>query len=241
MKRIVPYIIFIILLAYLIIVFTFAATKMGEVTCRGVRVTVKDTTMNVFVGEEDILKMIKNGYGGILNQGIKTVNKDSLERILVRNPMIKSVQVYYSLDGYFHVGIEQREPVFRVLTGEGYYVDADGKVMPLSSKFTSRVIVATGNITKKFACEKLCPFVKKLRDHSFWDAYIEQIVVLQNEDIIMIPKVGDFKIILGKVDDCEERMDKLMLFLKQGIAKKGWNRYKEVNLKFKDQVVCVRK
>lgn len=36
-------------------------------------------------------------------------------------------------------------------------------------------------------------------------------------------------------------MDKLMLFLKQGIAKKGWNRYKEVNLKFKDQVVCVRK
>ena len=83
--------------------------------------------------------------------------------------------------------------------------------------------------------------MKKLRDHSFWDAYIEQIVVLQNEDIIMIPKVGDFKIILGKVDDCEERMDKLMLFLKQGIAKKGWNRYKEVNLKFKYQVVCVRK
>ena len=79
MKRIVPYIIFIILLAYLIIVFTFAATKMGEVTCRGVRVTVKDTTMNVFVGEEDILKMIKNGYGGILNQGIKTVNK-SIDR-----------------------------------------------------------------------------------------------------------------------------------------------------------------
>ena len=62
-----------------------------------------------------------------------------------------------------------------------------------------------------------------------------------NEDVVMIPKVGDFRIVLGKVDDCDARLGKLILFLKDGITKKGWNRYKEINLKFDNQVVCVRK
>ncbi len=241
MKRILPYILSCILLVYLIIVFTFVATKSGEVTCRGVRVAVKNTDVNVFVDEEDVMKAIKKGYGDIMDKSILAVNKDSLERVLVKNPMIKSAQVYYSLDGYIHVNIQQREPVLRVLTGEGYYVDRDGRVMPLSSKFTSRVVVATGDISTKYACEKLGPFVMSLRDDAFWDAYIEQLVVRSNEDVVMIPKVGDFRIVLGKVENSQERLDKLMLFLKEGIAKKGWNQYKEVNLKFDNQVVCVRK
>ena len=52
---------------------------------------------------------------------------------------------------------------------------------------------------------------------------------------------GNFRIVLGQVENCEARMDKLMLFLQRGIAKRGWNRYKEVNLKFENQIVCVRK
>lgn len=241
MKRILPYILSCILLVYLIIVFTFVATKSGEVTCRGVRVAVKNTDVNVFVDEEDVMKAIKKGYGDIMDKSILAVNKDSLERVLVKNPMIKSAQVYYSLDGYFHVDITQRKPVLRVLTGEGFYVDEDGKYMPLSRKYTSRVVVATGEISKKFACEKLYPFVMMLREDDFWDALIEQIVVDRGEEIILIPKVGNFRIILGEVGNAEEKMEKLRLFLKDGIVRKGWNVYKEINLKFDNQVVCVRK
>ena len=137
--------------------------------------------------------------------------------------------------------IDQREPVLRVISKESYYVDKEGEVMPLSTKFTSRVVVATGNVTKEFASKKLYPFVMMIRENEFWNAYIEQIVVRQNEDIVLIPKVGNFQIVLGQVDGADARMEKLMLFLKRGIAKKGWNRYKEVNLKFKNQIVCVRK
>ena len=61
MKRILPYILSCILLVYLIIVLTFVATKSGEVTCRGVRVAVNHTDVNVFVDEEDVMKAIKKG------------------------------------------------------------------------------------------------------------------------------------------------------------------------------------
>jgi cell division protein FtsQ len=239
MKRLAPYIMSVIMLAYLIIMLTFATTKRGEVTCRGIRVTV-DNAHNAFVDEGEVLAIIRKGYGAILEKKVATVDKDSLERVLAANPMIKSAQVYYSLDGYFHVNIRQREPVLRVMAGEGYYVDKDGEIMPLSSKFTSRVIVATGSISKAFARERLAPFARSVAGHAFWNAFIEQVVVLPGGDVVLIPKVGDFKITLGPLEGNEERMEKLMIFLKRGIGG-GWDRYKEINLKFDKQVVCVRR
>ena len=47
MKKTLPYILSVSLFVYLIIVFTFVATKSGEVTCRGVRVAVKNTDVKM--------------------------------------------------------------------------------------------------------------------------------------------------------------------------------------------------
>ncbi|MDR1414502.1 MAG: cell division protein FtsQ [Odoribacteraceae bacterium] len=229
------------MLAYSIIILTFAAAKLREVKCRGVRVTVTDAALNAFVDEVDVLEMIKKGYGTVVGKQMMAVNKDSLERLLAASPMIETVQVYYGLDGYFRVKIKQREPVLRVMAGDGYYVDKRGGAMPLSSKFTSRVIVATGNIDKTFAREQLAPFVKRVAENAFWNAFIEQVVVLPNNDVVLIPKVGDFKITLGALENYQGRMQKLMIFLKRGAARGGWNTYKEINLKFDKQVICTRR
>lgn len=240
MRKIRPYILVVTLFVYLIIVLTFVSARLGEVSCKGLQVAVKDTATNSFIDDMEVLKIVKRGYGDIVNTPVMHIDKDSVERLLARNSVIKSAQVYYSLDGYFHVEITQRKPVLRILSGEGYYVDEDGKIMPLSRKYTSRVVVATGDISQKFACDKLYPFVRSLKKDEFWDALIEQIVV-RNEELILIPKVGNFKIIFGKLEGQEEKMEKLRLFLKEGISRKGWNKYKEVNLKFHKQIVCVKK
>lgn len=236
-----PYILFISLFVYLIIVLTFVSAKWKEVRCKGVQVTVLDTVTNAFVDEADVKGMVKRRYGEVVGKGMMEIDKDSIERLLVGNSVIKSAQVYYSLDGYFHVEIRQRKPVLRVLTNDGYYVDEDGKIMPLSQKYTSRVVVATGNISRKFACEELYPFVMALKNDEFWDAYVEQIVVTGKKEVILIPKVGNFKILLGDMKGYEKKMEKLRLFLKKGVDRKGWNLYKEINLKFDKQVVCVKK
>ena len=228
------------LLAYLIIILTFAATKWEEVTCEGVKVRV-DNTRDAFVNESEVLKIIQKGYGEILGKKIATVNRDSLERVLEKDPMIRSAQAYHSLDGLVHVVIRQREPMVRVMAGESYYVDRERRVMPLSSRFTSRVLVATGAINRTFAREQLAAFAEYIADHRFWNAFIEQVVMLPNGDAVLVPKVGDFKITLGQLEGFEERMEKLMVFLQKGIRTKGWDRYKEINLKFDKEIVRVRR
>lgn len=240
MKKAMPYILLTGLFAYLIIVLTFADAKWKELKCKGLQVVVDDTDENAFIDENDVLGVIKRGYGEIRGKNIAEIDEDSVERVLVKNSVIKSAQIYYSLDGIFHVEITQRKPVFRVLAGEGYYVDEDGKVMPLSEKYTSRVVVATGNISKKFACNKLYPFVMALKGDDFWDALVEQVVV-DGEEVALVPKVGNFRITLGQLEGFERKLDNLRLFLCEGIALKGWNVYKEINLKFDNQVVCVKR
>ncbi len=241
MKRALPYILSVSLFVYLIIVLTFVSAKLGEVKCKGVQVVVDDTGENAFIDEDDVLQLIKRNYGELKNVNVVDIDKDSMECVLVRNSVIKSAQVYYSLDGYFHVEITQRKPVLRVMSGEGYYVDEDGKVMPLSGKYTSRVVVATGNISRNFACNGLYPFVMGLKNDGFWDALIEQIVVANGNEVILIPKVGNFRSVVGELENVEKKMENLRLFLQEGIALKGWNVYKEINLKFENQIVCIKR
>ena len=240
MKRVMSYILLAILLVYLIIVLTFAGTKLEGVICRGVRVSVADTSVNRFLDQTEVEKAIKRGYGDIEGKPVVSVNKDSLEHILADNPMVKSAQVYYSLDGYIHVNVTQRVPVLRIVSGKGYYVDEEGKMMPLSSKYTARVMVATGNISQQFACQQLYPFVMKLKEDKLWQALVEQIVV-SGKEVSLIPKVGNFRIVLGRLEGVEQKMENLRLFLEKGIALKGWNIYKEINLKFENQIVCVKR
>ncbi len=207
----------------------------------GTKRSISPAVANAFADEGDVVRVVKERYGDVAGRGITEIDKDSIERLLVGRSVVKSAQVYYSLDGYLHIEIRQRKPVLRVLNDDGYYVDEDGKIMPLSHKYTSRVVVATGNVSRKFACEELYPFVMALRNDEFWDAYVEQIVVDGKKEVILIPKVGNFRIVLGGMKGYEQKMEKLRLFLKKGIARKGWNLYKEINLKFGRQIVCVKK
>lgn len=241
MKRALPYILSAGLFVYLIIVLTFASVKLGEVECKGIQVVVDGAEDNAFIDEEEVRKVIERGYGDIFARKIASVDKDSVEKILAGHPVVKSAQVYYSLDGYFHVEITQRKPVLRVMSGEGYYVDEDGKIMPLSGKYTSRVIVVTGSVSRKFACNGLYSFVMKIRDDHFWNALFEQIVVTKNDEIALVPKVGQFRIVIGDLTDVDRKMENLRLFLRKGVALRGWNVYKEINLKFENQIVCVKR
>ena len=79
------------------------------------------------------------------------------------------------------------------------------------------------------------------RNDEFWDALIEQIVVMKDNEVVLIPKVGNFRIVVGALEGVEKKMENLRLFLQEGIGLKGWNVYKEINLKFENQVVCVRR
>ena len=123
--------------------------------------------------------------------------------------------------------------------------------MPISPNFTADVLVATGYILEGFngRVDTLMTVLAKdlyktalyLRKDSLWDAQIEQLYINEKNDIEMIPRVGNQRIILGTAQHVDVKMHNLLAFYKQAMPKVGWNAYHTINLKYVNQVVCERR
>ena len=113
--------------------------------------------------------------------------------------------------------------------------------MPISQRYVAHVPIATGYMEKEFAENELYEFALFLQDNEFWNNQIEQICVFPNKEVELIPRVGRFRIVLGSLDDFEEKLNKLRLFYDQAIPKVGWDKYSVIDLKYKNQIVCTKK
>lgn len=88
--------------------------------------------------------------------------------------------------------------------------------------------------------------------NELWRNQIEQINVLQDRGIELVPRVGNHIIYLGNLPESnvtEERennivefvnkkMTRLEDFYKYGLSQAGWNKYSYINLEFDNQIIC---
>lgn len=232
----------VLLLGYLIIVFTFVTRKEKKLFCHNIEVTVEDSLRNRFVDDKDILKLISRGRTKLIGVSLDSINKEDLEEIISKNPSIKNAEVYSTLTGTLQVKVEQRKPILRILKGNrGYYLDEEGAIMPLSRNYTSRILVASGSISRELALGELFQFAKFIHEDEFWNAQIDQIYVTSSGEYILIPRVGDQKILFGNFGNYRHKFKKLYALYRDGFGRVGWNKYKMINLKYKNQVVCTKR
>ena len=88
-----------------------------------------------FISKDSVNKLLTQSKL-FSNEILKSnLNLEEFERIILSNEYVSSAEVSISIDGKLGVNIKEKNPVFRVLN-EKYYVDADGKKMPLSKSFS---------------------------------------------------------------------------------------------------------
>jgi cell division protein FtsQ len=233
-----------ILAGYLIFSLFYFQEKPKEDVCKQFEVAVKNgTDGEQFVDTEDIKKYVKEKGLDPTGKQLKDINTNAIEEVILTNQLIKKADVFVTNSGSIKASIEDRKPLIRIISdsGDNYYIDNEGNKMPLSRRFTAYLPIATGSIKESFAKSDLYKFALFLHDDKFWNAQIEQIVVLPNQDITLIPRVGDHRIILGDLNGYKERLDKLMTFYQNGLNETGWNKYSVINLKFNKQVVCTKR
>ncbi len=220
--------------------------------CKGLEINIDRSDNNYFILEEDIKEMFFNmGYHAD-SQQLSEVDIRKIEQQVNNVPSAFRADAYTTIDGKVKIDIKQRKPILRVFlqSGQSFYMDEDGWLMPLSANFTAHVLVASGNIETEFARVKnaekdssgilkdLFSLAKYINENEFWKGQIIQLFVNTEEEIELIPRVGNHTIVLGDISDMNEKFEKLMIFYKKGLPKVGWNEYSQINLKFKNQVVC---
>lgn len=249
-KRIL-WIVFFFIAAALIV---SAVEKKKSKVAKDILINIKTMSDgNTLINSEDVRVTIERSFGHDL-AGVPLGELDvaRVERVLEEDGFINNADVYVDAENKIHIEVNQREPILRIIDNNGlnYYLDKEGVKMPTSDHFTARVLVATGNIPphvpdfkerKKHVIKDLFELTNKLRQDGFLDAMIEQIHITDNKEYILIPKVGKQKILLGPYEEIDEKFKRLKIFYKEGIPYEGWKKYKTINLKFKDQVVCKKR
>lgn len=229
------------LLGYLGFAILRFSNNEDDKICNRLMITVKDSAQMQFVTRDDVFDALVKNDIRIRGRRLRDINTDNIEQKLYKNPVIKKVDCFVTPSGDISIEVWQREPLFRVCGMYNYYVDVEGRVLPVSSEFTVYVPVVTGSVNKKFAATKLKDFVLFLRNNEFWNAQIVQVDVSADSSVVLIPRVGDHEIELGRLDDYEKKLQRLKVFYVEGLNKVGWGDYKSISLKYKNQVVCTKK
>ena len=242
MKRILSIILATIFSGYLICALFILQGAKQDASCNNLIVVIKDSTDRNFLTANDIISSLKNTQLDPIHKPMKSINTHVIEQKIAENALVSTVTVYKTPAGSVKIEITQKTPVLRVFTArESYYVDESGQVMPLNYQHAVYLPVASGSIEKSLATTELYKFALFLHKHNFWNNQIEQIYVHPNREVELIPRIGNHRIILGYLEDFEEKMHHLRLFYEQAIPKIGWEKYEVINLKYKKQIVCIKK
>ena len=238
----------VVCLGGIVTLMSFVEFKKHTVTCTNIKILIPGN--DNFIEREEIDAILKQNEGQLIGRNLENINLHAIEEKIKSNPYIAMSTVYADMDGVIHIEISQRQPLLRIINagGQDYYIDRHGLKMPVSVNFTANVLVANGRILEHFGgrvdtlVTKMASDLYKtalfLKKDTLWDAQIEQIFVNDKDDIELVPRVGNQRIILGTADSLETKMNNLLVFYKKAMPQVGWDTYKTINIKYTNQIVC---
>ncbi len=253
----------ILLFVGVILVLVFGKKMEMEDAVKPPLISIHVDGPDAFLTDQELILRLKNEGLIFDGQAYKQLNINNIEAFILRMPEVRKVQVYKTLNNNWSIDLELIKPIARIFnnSGESYYLDSDGKKMKRSDLHTARVLVFTGDIRDKFNSETAISIInndslKSIRDiddiyhisnyvckDPLLQSLIGQVYLNENNDFIMIPVLGDQKIVFGKAhseQQVREKFQRLKVFYKEAIPYEGWSKYSEISLKYEGQIVCKR-
>lgn len=233
----------------------FVELQQRSKRCKGIIVKLDENAEYPFFNEQDIKDLITlKGADVIEGMAFSEINLKGLEKRVMRNRLINNCQVFRDLSGNLVVSIIQQRPIGRLIwtaapdkflnAAQGGYLTETGEIVPLSGRFAARTVLVSGEFfTKKQNLtssngKQLIVFLKALQKNAFWKAQVAEVIVANDSEVILVPQVGNHQIDFGLPDDFEVKFEKLKIFYKNILPLKGWDKYKRVSVKFRNQIVC---
>ena len=189
---------------------------------------------------------------------INDIDRKKIEDIVKQNPYIESSDVSVSIKGTIQINAVQRTPIVRIIqNSKQFYLDNSGKYIPASRINNPNVIIASGYIIGTISDEmemnkkgidttendfyRIYKLATYLIEHRNLKPLFDHIYICQNGDIELVPKIGNHTIVIGDLNNLDEKFENLFAVYNKGFSSIGWDSYKKINLKFKNQVVCTKK
>ncbi len=244
-----------------VVLLVFSLMKEFERKLNVPKITVHVDGADAFLNEKELYERIITNHWFAENQTSNTLNIRKIEQGIASMEEVKRVRVFKKIGGDWHVEAWLRKPIARIFkkNGESYYLDSDGFTISKTNLHTANVLLFSGEINEQIKGENVQEIInndslKNIRildeiyrisnyvcNDPILHALIGQAYLEKNGDFVLIPLVGDQKIIFGSAystDQIEDKFKRLKVFYKEGLPYEGWDKYSEINLKYEGQIVC---
>ncbi len=209
-----------------------------------------------FLNKDEIIGYVERHLNDTIR--LKDVDLDFIEDSLAQTPWVDNIDAYTDIDGNLIINIRESKPVLRVFNqfGRSFYLDNKGKILPLSQQYAPRLLIANGyiqtnpmpghhnindTIYKKSDLKKLLAISKSINQYKLLPSMVSEIYLNSQYEFDLIPTIGDQIIRLGDTTNLTHKLENLVIFYKKSMVYEGWDNYKTINLKYKNQIVCTKK
>ena len=230
-----------LIVMFVVVIFLFSFTSKRSEKRKLTKCTITFVEDNSpFVKQETVNKLLIENNQLVTSIEKEDLDLNKLEKSLNAQDMIEKSDVFVSIDGVLKAIVKQKTPIARIFeNGNSFYIDYKGDSMSLSTNFTARVPLVSGKINKNNN-EDLAALFRLIYDDSFLKKNIIGIQILSNGSLKMHNRNFDYQIDFGTLTNVEQKFKNYKAFFQKAVLDSSLYKYKKVDLRFTEQVVCTK-
>jgi len=242
------------------VLYGFVNSRFESTVIHRLQIEIANDNRFHFLDEDAVKNHLKKNGVEVIGKSMAEIQPVLIREKVMEMSAVKKADVFKNIDGSLRIRVEQRTPLCRILNsdGSGFYLDEDGRVMPLSTRYSAHVLIFTGNLHENpelgsityletqselmnssmlDECFKMALFIEQ---DELLQNLTEHVVVTSDREFDIVPRFGDCRIKFGSPHRAEAKSKKLALFYKETLGKVNLGQYKTIDLRFRRQVVCGR-
>jgi cell division protein FtsQ len=194
-----------------------------------------------FVKQETVNKLLIENKSDVKSISKDKVNLSGLEKSLNSHDLIETSDVFVTIDGVLKTVVKQKTPIARIFDKQdSFYIDYKGNKMPLSANYTARVPLVSGFI-KTRNNSKLTELLRIIYNDEFLKKNIIGVQIMPNASMILRNRNYDYQIDFGGTIRMNAKLNNYKVFFQKAVLDSSLNKYKTIDLRFAQQVVCTKK
>ena len=211
--------------------------------CEAVTVEVKTETGGepLFLTGDRITDELARRGIQLRGKRLDSIDLRKIERTLLSMPIYKRAEAFIApSSSSVQIRLTEKLPLYIVQepSGKSYYVTQGKGTITVNPTFAAYLPIVSGAVDLKMATGPVYDLMTALREDPYFTDYFGQVYVDETDGIVLIPRIGTTRVIMGRESNWSEKLRKWRIFAESVLPKRGMNAFSYVNLDYGTQIIA---
>ena len=172
---------------------------------------------------------------------LDSIDLRKIERTLLSMPIYKRAEAFIApSSSSVQIRLTEKHPLYIVqeASGKSYYVTQGKGTITVNPTFAAYLPIVSGAVDLKMATGPVYDLMAALREDPYFTDYFGQVYVDEADGIVLIPRIGTTRVIMGRESNWSEKLRKWHIFAESVLPKRGMNAFSYVNLDYGTQIIA---